>query len=189
MLLTFRPPFTERVFFQLFDLTGYLSHDTCSSLCKDLPLPSKKIDFFLRGGGVCTQTKCAKHSRIQTESLSRRFFKGFPLKFCKFGGDTKVILPTSVCLFIVCATMAGTKQIYATIICDLLVLLTQYWKPRGLGVQGIKLDETFKVKWEIACLFYLSLIVTSLCPTSLRSWIISNACANHILPSYRYATF
>ena len=142
ILWTFRLPFTARFFFQLFDLTGYLSHDICKSLCTDLPLPSEKNRFFLRGGGVCTQTKCAKHShyidyhnryhihspRIQTESSSKRFFKGFSLKFCKFGGDTKVILLTSACLFILCAAMAGTKQIYATIICDLLVLLRP-WCP------------------------------------------------------------
>ena len=155
MLSTFRHPFTARFFFN-----RLIWRDICNSLFNVLPLPLKKIDFFLRGGGVCTQTKCAKHShyidyhnryhihspRIQTESLSKRFFKGFSLKFCKFGGDTKAILPTSVCLFILCAAMAGTKQIYATIICDLLLLLTPYWKPRGLGVQGIKPDEMFKVK-------------------------------------------
>ena len=143
------------------DLFSTVWSDGISAIACLTSFPSPwKNRFFLRGGGVCTQTKCAKHShyidyhnryhihspRIQTESLSKRFFKGSPLKFCKFGGDTKVILPTSVCLFVLCAAMAGTKQICARIICDLLILLTPYWKPRGLGVQGIKPDEMFKVK-------------------------------------------
>ena len=42
----------------------------------------------------------------------------------KFGRDTKVILPTPLCLFILYAAMAGTNEIYVTIIGDLLVLLT-----------------------------------------------------------------
>ena len=46
MLLTFRPSFTARLFFQLFDLTRYLSQDICNSLCTDLPLPSEKIDVL-----------------------------------------------------------------------------------------------------------------------------------------------
>ena len=42
----------------------------------------------------------------------------------KFGRDTKVILPTPVLLFVLYAAMAGTNEIYVTIIGDLLVLLT-----------------------------------------------------------------
>ena len=55
---------------------------------------------------------------IVKEVLSQGFFS------LKFGRDTKVILPTPVCLFILYAAMAGTNEIYVTIIGDLLVLLT-----------------------------------------------------------------
>ena len=41
-----------------------------------------------------------------------------------FGRDTKVLLPTPVCLFILYAVMSGTNEIYVTIIGDLLALLT-----------------------------------------------------------------
>ena len=47
---------------------------------------------------------------------------------CLILATALVILLTSACLFILCAAMAGTKQIYATIICDLLVLLRP-WCP------------------------------------------------------------
>ena len=55
---------------------------------------------------------------IVKEVLSQGFF------FLKFGRDTKVILPTPVCLFILYAAMSGTNEIYVTIIGDLPVLLT-----------------------------------------------------------------
>ena len=55
---------------------------------------------------------------IVKEVLSQGFFS------LKFGRDTKVILPTPVCLFILYAAMAGTNEIYVTIIGDLPVLLT-----------------------------------------------------------------
>ena len=42
----------------------------------------------------------------------------------KFGIDTKVILPTPVCLLILYTVIAGTNEIYVTIIGDLPVLLT-----------------------------------------------------------------
>ena len=55
---------------------------------------------------------------IVKEVLSQGFFS------LKFGRDTKVILPTPVCLFILYAAMSGTNEIYVTIIGDLPVLLT-----------------------------------------------------------------
>ena len=55
---------------------------------------------------------------IVKEVLSQGFFS------LKFGRDTKVILPTPVCLFILYAAMAGTNEIYVTILGDLPVLLT-----------------------------------------------------------------
>ena len=55
---------------------------------------------------------------IVKEVLTQGFFS------LKFGRDTKVILPTPVCLFILYAAMAETNEIYVTIIGDLPVLLT-----------------------------------------------------------------
>ena len=55
---------------------------------------------------------------IVKEVLSQGFFS------LKFGRDTKVILPTPVCLFILNAAIAGTNEIYVNIIGNLLVLLT-----------------------------------------------------------------
>ena len=55
---------------------------------------------------------------IVKEVLSQGFFS------LKFGRDTKVILPTPVCLFILYAAMTGTNEIYVKIIGDLPVLLT-----------------------------------------------------------------
>ena len=46
IILLFPSSFYGKIFFQLFDLTGYLSHDICNSLCKDLSLPSEEIDCF-----------------------------------------------------------------------------------------------------------------------------------------------
>ena len=62
-------------------------------------------------------TILAAFSHCQRGSQSRVF----PLQF---GRDTKVILPTPVCLFILYAAMAETNEIYVTIIGDLPVLLT-----------------------------------------------------------------
>ena len=56
--------------------------------------------------------------RVIVKELLQGFF------FLKFGRDTKVILPTPVCLFILYAAMSGTNEIYVTIIGDLPVLLT-----------------------------------------------------------------
>ena len=133
-VVNFPPSFYRKIFFQLFDVTGYLSHDICNSLCTDLPLPSEKIEgasvHRLKHSHYIDHNQYHIHSpRIQTESLSKRFFKGFSLQLCKFGADTKVILLTSVCLFILCAAMAGTNQIYATIICDLLVPILKTERP------------------------------------------------------------
>ena len=67
---------------------------------------------------VITFTILAAFRVIVKEVLSQGFFS------LKFGRDTKVILPTPVCLFILYAAMSGTNEIYVTIIGDLLVLLT-----------------------------------------------------------------
>ena len=144
--MNFPPSFYRKIFFSTVWSDGIFIARHLQEPVYRPSSPLRKKSIFFRGGGVCTQTKCAKHShyidyhnryhihspRIQTESLSKRFFKGFSLKFCKFGGDTKVILLTSVCLFILCAAMAGKEpsrymqQSYAT--------FSFSW---GLGVQVI----------------------------------------------------
>ena len=205
--MNFPPSFYRKIFFSTVWSDGiFIARHLQEPVCKSLPLPSEKNRFFFRGGGVCTQTKCAKHShyidyhnryhihspRIQTESLSKRFFKGFSLKFCKFGGDTKVILLTSACLFILCAAMAGTKQIYATIICDLLVLLRPWCPGYKAAWNGqSEIENNLSLLLVVDC--NLVSVVILLFPSMPHKFKIVDhfQCIRdwHILPSYRYASF
>ena len=91
----------------------------------------------------------------------------------KFGRYTKVILPTPVCLFILYAAMAGTNEIYVTIICDLLVLLTPVYTERP-GCPGYEAGWNVQSETERpGCLGYeAGWNVQSEIENSLSLWLI-----------------